>query len=297
MNQINTISIICICDNHYAILMAALIKSVEQNHVSEENLEFFIIEDNISQKNKERINKCISKEQNQIHWLKMSDCIPDGYKLPVDKSSLPLNIYIRLFIPIFINQERINKILFLDVDMIMLEDVSKLWNVDLGDNIVAAVQDQFIKIVSRWGGLANYEQLGLDSETKYFNAGLMLIDLNKWRQEKITDKVISAITDYKEHALFQDQYGLNVALANKWLVLDPLWNRFAYSEEEKPYLIHFTGRKPIYKTYEFSQHYRSLFYHYLKQTDWKNFKPISETHRYLKKASNFVEKFLNMLKQ
>lgn len=294
MKHQDTISIICICDNHYAILLAALIKSVEINHLTDEKLEFYIVEDNISSKNKARINTA-KKNDTIIHWLEMKQCIPTGFKLPIDKSSLPLNIYVRLFIPSFIKEEKIKKILFLDVDMIMLEDVSKLWNTDIGTNIVAAVQDQFIQVVDKWGGITNYEALGIEKESKYFNAGLMLIDLKRWRAEDLTNKVIDAITKYKEFALFQDQYGLNVALANKWFELDPLWNRFAYSEEEKPYLIHFTGRKPIYKSYEFSEHYKSLFFKYLAQTGWKNFKQISETTRYVKKISNIFEKFKNLI--
>lgn len=295
MNESKTISIVCICDNHYAILMAALLKSIEINHSGNEKIEFFIVEDKISKNNKEKVSSSIVSPLMTIHWLKMDACLPKGYKLPVDKSSLPLNIYVRLFIPHFI-PESVQKVIFLDVDMIMLEDVARLWNIDLGENIVAAVQDQFIQIVSRWGGLANYQALGLDSETKYFNAGLMVIDMKKWKESKITDEVISVISKYKEHALFQDQYGLNVVLANKWLQLDPLWNRFAYSEEERPFLIHFTGRKPIYKTYEFSDNYKNIFYSYLNQTPWKNFEPISETQRYFKKFKNFVEKIRNLLK-
>lgn len=295
MHKSERISIICICDNHYAILLAALIKSVEGNHITNEHLDFFIVEDKISLKNKKRINNSIDQLKSKVIWLKMNDCIPKGFKLPVDKSSLPLNIYVRLFIPQFITDEKIKKILFLDVDMIMLEDVSKLWHTDLGDNIVAAVQDQFIKVISNWGGITNYEQLNLASDSNYFNAGLMLIDLIKWRQEDITNKVIEAITKYKEFALFQDQYGLNVALVNKWYNLDPLWNRFAYSEEERPFLIHFTGRKPIYKSYEFRESYKALFFEYLNQTGWKNFKPISETTRYFKKISNLFEKLKSII--
>lgn len=296
MKKQDTISIICICDDHYAILLAVLIKSIEANHSSAEKLSFFIVEDNISRKNKNRINNFVDKSKTEITWLKMSNCIPKGFKLPIDKSSLPLNIYVRLFIPQFITDKVIEKILFLDVDMVMLEDVSKLWNTDMGENIVAAVQDQFIQIVSKWGGIANFEQLKIHPDTKYFNAGLMLIDLIKWRNEDITNKVINAITTHKEHALFQDQYGLNVSLSNKWHELDPLWNRFAYSEDKKPNLIHFTGRKPIYKSYEFSEHYKSIFFEYLGQTAWKNFKQISETTRYLKKITNIFEKIREMIR-
>jgi lipopolysaccharide biosynthesis glycosyltransferase len=290
MQELDPIAIVCVCDNHYAILMGALIKSIESNHHTAEKLEFFIVEDGITAKNKLKITNSVNPDVVKIHWLVMTDCIPANAKLPVDNSSLPLNIYIRLFIPYFI-PKTIKRIVFLDVDMIMLEDVSKLWYTDLENNIIGAVQDQFIQVVSRWGGISNYQELGIAAENKYFNAGLMLIDIKKWEEANITDKVITCLADNKKHVQFQDQYGLNAVLAKQWLSLDPLWNRFANSEDERPNLIHFTGRKPIYKSYEFSEKYKVIFFQYLNMTGWRNFKPIGETFRYLKKFNNILEKF------
>ncbi|WEK21212.1 MAG: glycosyltransferase family 8 protein [Candidatus Pedobacter colombiensis] len=290
MQKIDPIVIVCVCDDHYAILLTALIKSIELNHLSNEKLEFFIVEDKITEANKVKIINSINTQNISIHWLPMKDCLPENTRIPLDKSSLPLNIYTRLFIPYFI-PSTFKKVIFLDVDMIVLEDISKLWLIDLDSNIVAAVQDQFIQIVSKWGGISNYEQLGIEPDNKYFNAGLMVIDIKKWQKSDITNKVIDCIFDNSSLAQFQDQYGLNAILAKEWKELDPLWNRFAYSEDKTPFLIHFTGRKPIYKSYKYSEAYKAIFFEYLNQTEWKGFKPISETKRYLKKTSNILEKF------
>lgn len=294
MQQLDPIAIVCVCDNHYAILLAALIKSIEFNHSSGEKLEFYIVEDGITSKNKLKITNAVNPDRTAINWLTMTDCLPEDAKMPVDNSSLPLNIYIRLFIPFFI-PKNIKRIIFLDVDMIMLEDISKLWYTDLGDNIIGAVQDQFIQVVSRWGGLSNYEDLGIPADNKYFNAGLMLIDIEKWENADVTNSVLTSLSENKKHVQFQDQYGLNAVLALRWLSLDPLWNRFANSEDERPFLIHFTGRKPIYKSYEFSEKYKVIFYEYLNMTGWKNFKPIGETSRYIKKFNNILEKFKELI--
>lgn len=293
MQQQNTITIVSVCDNHYAILLCALIKSIELNHKSQEQIEFVVVEDGITALNKRKIEMSISDQKLAIRWLPMRDCLPDDLKIPQDKSSLPQNVYARLFIPSFIEKE-INKVIYLDVDMIMIEDVSKLWNVSLADKIVAAVQDQFVQVVSRWGGVSNYEELNIKGENKYFNSGLMIMNLQKWRDENVTSRVISCIHKNKKHTKFPDQYGLNAILFQDWLELDPLWNRFAYSEDERPFLIHFTGRKPIYSTYNFSDRYREIFYSYLSQTEWKNFQPISETKRYFKIATNIIGRYIKL---
>lgn len=294
MPELDNIAIVCVCDDHYAILLAALIKSIESNHHTAEKLEFFIVQDEITSKSQQKIESSVDRGKTILHWLPLADCIPANAKLPVDNSSAPLNVYARLYIPHFV-PKHIKKVIYLDVDMIVLEDISKLMAIDLEGKITAAVQDQFIQVVSRWGGVGNYEELGIDPDNKYFNSGLMIINLDQWEKANITDKVLDCIEKHKKHILYQDQYGLNAVLFADWTPLDPLWNRFAYSEEERPFLIHFTGRKPIYKSYEYSEKYRDIFYSYLKMTPWKNFRPIGEARRYFKKFNNIFEKFTKML--
>jgi lipopolysaccharide biosynthesis glycosyltransferase len=295
MQESSSIAIVAVCDNHYSILLCTLLKSIQLNHKSAEKIEFFIVEDGITEYNQKKVERSVQDAQVKIHWLPMKDCIPKDIKLPVDKSNLPMNIFARLFIPHFIPAD-IKRVIYFDVDMIVLEDISKLWHTEIGNHIVAAVQDQFIHTVSHWGGVSNHEELGIPADKKYFNSGLMLIDIEKWKKKDITNKVIKCIEKYSKLSQFSDQYGLNAILFDDWYVLDPLWNRFSYSEDEHPYLIHFTGRKPIYKTYNYSERYKAIFFDYLNQTEWRNFKPIGETTRYLKKASNMIEKIFRTLK-
>ncbi|WP_316810264.1 glycosyltransferase family 8 protein [Pedobacter heparinus] len=289
-----TISIVGVCGNHFAVLLAALLKSLELNHRTDENIDFYIIDDKISYKNKLKLNRSVDKKTINLIWLKMSDCIPKQFDLPKDKSTYPIKIYMKLFIPYFM-PEHVEKVIFLDVDMIMLEDVSVLWNIDLNGHPIAAAQDQFIKEVGNWGGIQNYEDFNLTPDTKYFNTGLIVFDIKKWLNLNVTEKVLDCTNENQKFASFGDQYGLNAVLGKDWYQLDPLWNRYAYSEEERPFNIHFTGRKPIYKTYEYNEHYKELFYNYLYQTEWKNFKPIGETSRYLSKLNNILSKLRKMI--
>jgi len=296
MDKQETISIVSVCDNHYAILLVALIKSIEVNHHTSENIDFYVVSDKISPQIKSRIDKSINKSIINIIWLEMEACIPKQFELPTDKTSYPVKIYMKLFIPYFMPQH-LEKIIFLDVDMIMLEDVSTLWHIDLGDKIVAVVQDQFVKVMGNWGGVRNYEAFNLTADTKYFNTGLLVFNTKKWLELDLTTQVIKCTNDNREFVVFGDQYAINAILANQWKELDQSWNRFAYSEEERPFNIHFTGRKPFYKTYEFNEKYQKIFLGYLALTEWKNFKPVSETKRYFKKVKNISEKFKKLTSQ
>jgi lipopolysaccharide biosynthesis glycosyltransferase len=295
MNNIYTkndsITIVTATDNHYIIMLAALVKSIEINHLSEEIIDLYVVGDRLIQKNIKKINESVQSAKLNIHWLKMNEILSGDLKIPIDKSSYPLNIYMRLFIPNFL-PKTVKKVIYLDVDMVVLEDISKLWHIDLKEKIIAAVQDQ-IKVVSNaWGGIKNYSDFGMKAEGEYFNSGLMIMDREKWEAYEVTQKVFACVEANKEYANYPDQYGLNVVLHQHWLALDPLWNWFANLKHEKPFLIHFYQRKPFYKSYENDPSYQSLFYHYLNQTAFKGAKPLGELNRYFKKALNILNKYL-----
>jgi lipopolysaccharide biosynthesis glycosyltransferase len=288
------LTIVVACDNHYIILLAALIKSIEANLAVGKTIEMYIIEDNVNATSKQKLQQSINTNITSIVWKEMASVIPVGMKLPLDRSSYPLNIYMRLFIPYFIAAE-IETVLYLDVDMIVQKDVSTLFDIDLSQHVVAAVLDpRIITFDNSWGGVLNYQELGLPGTTRYFNTGLLVMNTKLWREQNVTEKIINCIEQHKKFANYPDQYGLNVVLANKWLELDPLWNHFSTIETtETPFLIHFVERKPIYKAYNYSETFKQIFYSYLKQTAWKNFKPIGESSRYIKKLKNILNKLLS----
>jgi lipopolysaccharide biosynthesis glycosyltransferase len=287
------LTIVVACDNHYIILLAALIKSIEANLAVDKKIAIFIIADNVNNTNRQKLQQSINTATTTLVWKEMASVIPEGMKLPLDRSSYPLNIYMRLFIPYFIPEE-IETVLYLDVDMIVQKDISTLFNINLSKHVVAAVLDpRIITFDNSWGGVLNYQELGLPGTTRYFNTGLLVMNTKLWRAESVTEKIINCIEQHKKFANYPDQYGLNVVLANKWLELDPLWNHFSTIEtSESPFLIHFVERKPIYKAYNYSETFKQIFYSYLKQTAWKNFKPIGESSRYIKKLKNILNKLL-----
>jgi lipopolysaccharide biosynthesis glycosyltransferase len=251
-----------------------------------------VVEDGVSDKNKLKLEKSIASPLIKIEWIKMGDAIPTSFQLPTDKSTYPINIYIRVFIPYFI-PAAVKKVLYLDVDMIMLADIAKLWKHGIHPFPVAAVQDPRIKTVDNsWGGIKNYKELGLDPKTAFFNSGLMIMDTQKWRKDNIAQKVIDCLQNNKKYLNYPDQYVLNVVLANNWLRLDPLWNHFADldSQQAEPFLIHYIERKPIYKSYANDKKYQDLFFYYLNLTEWRNTQRIGEFSRLFKKIRNVVNK-------
>lgn len=286
------ITIVTVTDKHYLVLLAALIKSIEANHTSPEAIDIHVVANGVPRNDRSKLDDSISQSSIRIIWHEMNNVVPKSIKVPKDKSSYPSNIYVRLFFPWFIDQ-KVTRVLYLDCDMIVLEDISKLFHSDLMDFPLGAVIDPKIRTFNNnWGGITNYKQLGLRGESFYFNSGLLLIDCIKWRELDLTQKVIDCATSNRSYLNYPDQYGLNVVLADNWMQLDSRWNSFSVIETtSRPFLIHFTERKPIYRSYSDNQSYKQEFLYYLKQTSWSSFKPISEISRLAKKAFNILSKY------
>jgi lipopolysaccharide biosynthesis glycosyltransferase len=285
------------CDNHYVVLLAALLKSIEYHHKSDENIDVFIVEDGISAKNRKKLIASVNAKKIQLIWISMDEAIPDDMHIPFDRSSYPKNIHTRIFIPHFI-PDRFDKIIYLDVDMILMRDISDLWNIDLGENMLAAVMDPRLKVFSNsWGGILNYKELGFAPDTKYFNTGILVINNKKWREENSAATVVKCIADNEKFANYPDQYGINIVMANRWVELDPRWNWFADTACGDPFLIHFIERKPMYKTYDNREEFKTIFFEHLNRTQWNNFKPIGESKRYIKKISNLIKKIPEFLQR
>ncbi|ADY51602.1 glycosyl transferase family 8 [Pseudopedobacter saltans DSM 12145] len=287
MAEENNITLVVACDNHYLIMLSALLKSIELNHTRPEHIDVWIIDDDVTKANKAKLEKSLAADFMTINWINGKSVIPQGMSLPLDKNTYPLNIFMRLFIPYFL-PATVKKALYLDVDMLVLTDISELWNTDIGDNIAGAVTDSICKTVNV--GIKNYKDLGLDGSENYFNSGLLLMDLEKWVKNNVSQKVITCVNENRDFATFSDQYGLNVVLHKQWAHIDPLWNYYSNGDYPKPHLIHFFHRKPFYSTYNYNKDYQKLFYEYLNQTEWKNAKPVNEFSRYLVKVGNILEK-------
>jgi lipopolysaccharide biosynthesis glycosyltransferase len=290
----NKITVVTVCDNHFSVMLATLIRSIEINHKQPETIEIYIVEDRISAANKEKIIQSAQHPQIiTLYWLKMTEVV-DQSLLPLDASSFPLNVYVRLFIPHFL-PESCSKVIYLDVDMVVLNDISELWNTDMKGCIIAGVPDRAGTIGTSWAGIKNYAELGLPAETVYYNSGLLLFDLVQWRASTFTEQILECIEKNKQYAAFPDQYGLNVVFANRWHQLDSRWNTYAFSTETNPAIIHFIGQKPIYSSYDNNRSYQQVFLSYLALTAYAGFKTKNKYVRLLQKLSHLLQKKIKML--
>lgn len=280
-----TITLITVCNNGFVVLLAAMLKSLEENHVSGENIDLYIVDDKISASNQAKLIASLNSNGLNLIWIKLEDAIPAHLNLPLDNTTFPANTYARICIPYFIDPA-VKKAIYLDVDMIVLEDISKLWHTNLGNFNIAAVADRSEVVGSPWGGIKNYAALGLKPESRYLNSGLFILKPKEWRRLKIPEQAFDCAHKNISFISFADQYSLNVIFNEQWLELEKRWNSYAQLDEEEPKIIHFTGMKPIFKGYDANLNYKNLFFYYLNKTAWKGFKQQRNSLRFFQKLYN-----------
>jgi lipopolysaccharide biosynthesis glycosyltransferase len=182
------------------------------------------------------------------------------------------------------------RILWLDVDVVLTRDVGDLWDEELGAAIMGAVQDLVVPYAKSSLGIQRHEALGVDPETPYFNAGVMLIDLAAWRSQRVAERAIEYLRTGWRHVTLWDQEGLNIALRGAWRPLDPRWNVIASVSGRKfftpdhlneaeyldtvrdPWLVHFAGTWKAWLLSP-SNPYRRLYFSRVAETAWAGSRP------------------------
>lgn len=291
MSNNDPIVLVLVCDNHLAIMLAALLSSIESSHSGDKLIHVYIIDDGISLKNINKINQTVTSKKIAIFWKTMKEVIPKHFQLPLDNSTYPLCVYVRLFIYYFL-PPTIKKAIYMDVDMIVLKDIESLWQTDLNNYVIGAVTDLFKVVSSPRVGIKNYKELGIHPDTKYFNTGLLIFDLEKWREMNATQLILDTIRDNGDFVTHPDQYGFNVVFSNNWFELDSRWNTFAELSTKDPYSIHFTGIKPMFAGYVSNPDYRLAFYDQLKSTPWANSTIKKDYIWKMKQIRNMIRKKL-----
>jgi len=185
----------------------------------------------------------------------------------------------------------IDRVIYLDSDLLVKKDLTGLYFTDLGDHTVGVSGVTTIE----WSlEKAFYEKLGLEKQKAYFNSGVMLIDLKKWRDNRLTKRCIDFAEAYSANLLTADQTILNyIFYPEQFLVVDESYNMQltprskTLSSTETGSIYHFVGSpKPWDIFAEFIHANYEIFSVTLYKTQFRNYK----TYRNLsfKKIGRFV---------
>ncbi len=247
----NTEQIICpivlACDAAYVMPLATTLRSIVEANRSSSPLEFHVLSEGFSERVQKKVLDSLPKGTASIRWVEV-DLSPFGDFAVL--SHISKMTYSRFLIP-SIFPDTVSRVLYLDADILVLDDLSKLWETNLEGTVLGAVMDKNLK-GSEEGFVEEPQLRGIPCVRSYFNAGVLIIDLDQWREQRISEKALDYLTRYPLSP-YSDQDALNVVCDGSWKKLNVHWNFQDHYEKRisdmdldvRPGIVHFvTKLKP-----------------------------------------------------
>jgi lipopolysaccharide biosynthesis glycosyltransferase len=314
-NSHDEIVLVTAADEGYAVPLAVTIRSALDHLAADRRIRLFVLDGGLRPETKSRLLWSWLDERLTVQWI--SPDIELVRDLPVS-DHVTIVAYVRLLMPSLLPKD-VTRVIYLDADMLIRRDLGQLWNEEQGEHPLLAVQDYAAPyfdapaampafescrryLAANWP-IANFRELGLPGDAKYFNSGLLVIDLAKWRRERYAEQVLDCLRNNRQHVLWWDQYALNAVFAGKWRALDHRWNQgahiFVYPNWRNspfdresftrlrydPWIVHFCS--PSKPWHYFCPHPSTREFHRcLRHTLWNDWRP-ERPENYLKQWWDF----------
>lgn len=256
--------IVTVADSSYLLPLSVMIKSLEVNLRKGVKANVYILTSDLMEKEQAEFSSLFKGKELVIKWIRVDDSPLNGLKVD---GHISLQTYYRLLIEDLF--PTLDKVIYLDADIIINRCISDLWQLTFGGSSLLAVpmaspQSGF---ASGPRGLPAYKILDIPAATRVFNAGVMILNLKRWRKKSISAKVIKYLKEYPEYVLWWDQDGLNCTLYRQWKPLSVEWNVMAC------HIASFAGYEDsLYSETEFQQALRdpSIIHYAGPQKPWKH---------------------------
>ena len=288
------INVVLSVDDRYAPHAAVTMLSALKTSETPSRLRFFILNGgSISPKNRAKLEQTIHDAGGRIDFCDIDD--RDLLFLPLNRDYVSIATYYRLVMHRYL-PESVGKAIYLDADTIVVDPLERLWDIDLEGHPVAGAPDD--------AGFHQARRLQLSANHRYFNAGVMVFDIARFRQMDIQDAVLSAYRKKGPAIVSQDQDLLNILFENDTKVLPLSWNAGtriyranplepSYSEDEAyeaaraPSIVHFTDAKKPWHT-KCTHPFTELYWDYRNMTAWAETAGETRKRRLIQKARRLL---------
>jgi lipopolysaccharide biosynthesis glycosyltransferase len=273
--------IVCSADASYVLPLTVMLVSVRVHLPAHRHLDIHIIDEHLPESKKAHIERSLDIDRVTISWHTADRLRLVGLPL---WGRAPVCIYNKLLVPDVLSEE-VHTALWLDSDTLVLGDVSSLWDHGTANSIARAVQDPRVPLVSSDMGVARYRELGLRPDAKYFNCGVMVMNVRQWREERVSDRALAYLKTYARDVAFWDQEGINAVLSGQWESLDAQWNwnvgvdRASRQRcvDARVKIAHFSGNLKPWQHHGANLYY-TLYYQYIDRTVFAGFRPRPRWH-------------------
>lgn len=274
MKNKNIIPVFFAVDDGYIPFLGIALKSLIDNATDENKYQIKILYTNVSSENIRRIKK-YEKENINIEFVDLNKQLEDIKEKLYTRNYFSNTTYYRLFIPELYPEYK--KAIYIDSDTICLTDIANLYNIDMENNLIAGVPDGAIQAIDVFKDYVE-RVVGVSDYNNYFNAGIIVMNLEELRKYKFQDKFIYMLGKVR-FEVAQDQDYMNRLCKGRVKLLDFSWNRMPIMGKQTGdiNIIHYNlGAKPWYFDDVLYQEY---FWKYAEKTDFYNeIKEIGEKY-------------------
>ena len=243
----------------------------------------YVLSMGLSEESRDSLKKIADRYHRSLIFLEMGD-LKDRFDYEVDLGGYDISIMLRLFMGEMLPME-VERVLYLDCDTVVAQSLKRLWKEELGENIVGAVMEPTIYREVK-------ESIGLGQEDAYYNSGVLLVNLKRWRREQVQQQLLDFWKGKGGKLFASDQDVINGTLRGRIRTLPPKYNfftnyrYFSYrtlvqhtctyrgvtkaelaSAKRHPVIIHYMGDERPWIAGNLN-HYRRAYERYLAKTPW-----------------------------
>lgn len=246
------------CDDNYSKYAGVAIASILHNAHLMDNINIYILDGGITEHHKNEIMSLKYIKDCSITFVEIDSNLFNEYKKIHTHSYITIATYYRLKLATLL--PNVEKIIYLDCDIVVNSSLSELFNVDIENYTIAGVKDINKKITKK--------------NPKYINAGMVLFNLAKIRENDVENKFLEwTYKNYKDIKV-GDQSIINETCKDSIKIVDDTWNvqssnfinRSSYTVNPK--IVHFVAKNKPWNGKSFSYH-KNLYFKYLQLTPWK----------------------------
>jgi len=248
----STIPIFFSFDNNYVAPAAVAFFSLLNRAKNGIHYEMYVLHSDISDANQALLQSVVARFSNgKLQFINTEGFLKEEWNngtFYAGESQFTADTIIRCFCEKFFPQY--DKIIYSDVDVVFMDDISELWDVDLSGKYIAAVKNAFMKYDKHELSHLKRKHYKMLKDS-YFGGGIWVLNLSQIRQDKLENRILDIIHDPSIVKRWNDQDIMNIACENKVVYL-PL-NFIAY-----PYMLDYLQR-PLFKS------------HYSREELWDSF--------------------------
>lgn len=208
-------NIIYATDDLYSKLVLVSLKSVFMNNTDADEINVYIVEDGVTEENKELLRELTGSYKREIQFIPLTEEYAKIYSTISGKARVSAVVYSYCYFQDILPQS-IDKALMLEGDCMVLGSLQELYDTDLTGCYFAAADD----LQSKW----MKKKLGMQPDSPYVNSGVILFNFAEMRRDHASEKITEIIQAGKSEFFYEAQDELNVLAEGKVRVLPPKYN-------------------------------------------------------------------------